>query len=171
MKDWGLQLMKEKLYRINERTTIIIDEADYDNVRQFCWYSNYKKNKVKFVYTMVLHKGKARMIRLTHYLMGKPPKGFVIDHINRNCADNRRSNLRVCTVGENNFNKIGWSKASSYKGVSYYDRNLKKPWKAYISYGKVHIEKRFKTEKEAVLSYNRMAKKYHGEYALLNIIK
>ena len=37
-------------------------------------------------------------------IIGKAPKGFVIDHINRNKLDNRRQNLRFVTPSENTLN-------------------------------------------------------------------
>lgn len=41
------------------------------------------------------------LIKLHHMVFGKPPKGLVTDHINRNKMDNRVSNLRFVTQAEN----------------------------------------------------------------------
>lgn len=47
---------------------------------------------------------KGKYVKLHHIVMGKPPAGFVTDHINRNTLDNRRANLRFCTPQENSLN-------------------------------------------------------------------
>lgn len=39
--------------------------------------------------------------KLHHNIVGKPPKGLVTDHINRDRLDNRRENLRFITNAEN----------------------------------------------------------------------
>lgn len=50
-----------------------------------------------------------------HRLVMKPPKNMVVDHINHNIFDNRKSNLRICSKAENNQNKKGHSITSSTK--------------------------------------------------------
>lgn len=47
---------------------------------------------------------RCRSIFLHKIIMGKPPKGFVTDHINRNKLDNRRCNLRFLTYRMNTLN-------------------------------------------------------------------
>lgn len=41
---------------------------------------------------------------LHHLIVGKPSKGFHVDHINRDKLDNRRVNLRVVTCNQNYLN-------------------------------------------------------------------
>jgi hypothetical protein len=53
-------------------------------------------------YPMTYIKGK--FIKLHHIVVGKPPKGKVTDHINRNKLDNRKENLRFVTQKENLLN-------------------------------------------------------------------
>lgn len=111
-------------------------------------------------------------------MMGTPvPRGFLVDHINRDKLDNRRCNLRLATRAQNEANKrkrrtqAGGKPSSKYKGVSYRKGYKKKPWRAVINYEKRYINiGNFKTEIEAAKAYNEAAKKYFGEFAFLNEI-
>lgn len=53
-------------------------------------------------YPMTYVKGK--LIKIHHMVLGKPEKGLVTDHINRDKLDNRKSNLRFVTQRENLLN-------------------------------------------------------------------
>lgn len=44
-------------------------------------------------------------IYMHHLIVGLPPRGLMVDHINRNKLDNRRSNLRFVTCSQNLINK------------------------------------------------------------------
>jgi hypothetical protein len=96
------------------------------------------------------------------------PKGLLVDHRNLNGLDNRRSNLRLATHGENNQNKRKRKGASSrYIGVSF-EKRIKK-WSARIMYkGKAIWLGNFKNEIDAALAYDKAARKYYGEFARLN---
>ena len=50
-------------------------------------------------------KNKKWEVKALHRIITDCPKGLVVDHINRNPLDNRLSNLRICTVKENNNNR------------------------------------------------------------------
>ena len=106
-----------------------------------------------------------------HKLILNVPKGMQGDHINGNSLDNQRSNLRICTKDENNRNaKIRKDNKSGYKGVVWDKDN--KEWKTRIWFNRKAIYLgRFNNIKEAVVTYNNAALKYHGKFAKLNFIE
>lgn len=64
--------------------------------------------------------------------MHAQPQQFV-DHINKNRADNRKKNLRICERCENNQNRGIYSTNTSGVPGVYFDRQRGK-WAASISY-------------------------------------
>ena len=149
--------------------SVLIDEDDFERVSQYNWgvinsrgliyiYSGRGKNSPL---------GNGKILGIHRFIMNAPI-GKVVDHINHNTLDNRKSNLRICTIGENAINrspnKRGYSK---YKGVSW-DTDCKK-WTAVVSKNKKTVyKKRFKTEMEAAIAYNENALIHHGEFAHIN---
>ena len=95
---------------------------------------------------------------------------MIVDHLNGNGLDNRRSNLRNCTHAENMRNrKINKKNRSGFKGVSYYTKDNK--WRAMIKFNNLRIHIGFYIDpKDAARAYNEAAVKYHGEFANLNKI-
>lgn len=82
-----------------------------------------------------------------HRFITNCPKGLVVDHINRNPADNRRSNLRICTQFENNKNRS--NNTSGITGVTWHSRSKK--WRATIKKnGKQYELGEFKDKDKAI---------------------
>lgn len=101
---------------------------------------------------------------LHHFIIGKPNKGYVVDHVNCDKKDNRLVNLRMCDYYGNSHNT---RPRGEYKGVSY-DKSRKK-WAVYITAkGKHYSLGRYDNPEEAAIVYNNAAVKYHGEFARLN---
>ena len=94
------------------------------------------------------------------------PKHLQVDHINGNKLDNRKENLRLCTNGSNNRNKLA---RTGFKGV--HQARISGKWIAQITknYKVKHLGS-FDTDTEAATAYNKAAKQLHGKYAQLNVL-
>jgi hypothetical protein len=99
-----------------------------------------------------------------------PPYPLVVDHINHNGLDNRKANLRPATKSQNNINKPNIKRKgahSKYRGVTLEKRINK--WQAQIRAKGTHrVIGYFEDEIEAAKAYDAKARKYHGEFAVLN---
>lgn len=73
---------------------------------------------------------------LIHRFLMKPAENEVVDHINGNIQDNRRSNLRITTQQKNLINKAILSSNSSGIAGVWFDQTRKK-WVAEIKMDKI----------------------------------
>ena len=94
----------------------------------------------------------------------------VIDHIDGDRLNNALSNLRWCTVAQNNQNsRKRKQNKSGFKGVSWHKQVRK--WQASIKVNrKSHYLGYFTRLEDAALAYNRAAIAHFGPYARLNEI-
>ncbi len=142
-----------------------VDDEDYDILIERKFYYTSQR-----VVCNVKENGKWKNVAIHHLILGKPKKGFVIDHINRDPLDNRRCNLRVCTQSNNIMNTTKRPNFSSkYKGVSYIQKTKK--YQSTITINGVQKNLgAFKNEIDAAIKYNEAVIKYFGEYGVLNVL-
>lgn len=96
------------------------------------------------------------------YVHGEWPSAE-IDHINRDCRDNRIANLRLATHSENLCNKpVRQDSATRIKGVS---PKRKKFCARIIKDGRRYWLGSFDTPEEAHAVYCQAAQSLHGEFA------
>jgi hypothetical protein len=137
----------------------IVDAADYERVSRYRWHTIRHGSK----FYACCHVG--RKLVSMHRMIVKPRKGYVVDHIDGNGLNNRRGNLRECTVQQNRANARSRGGSSRFVGV--YRRGKK--WVAGIQYrGKYHYLGLFDNETEAARARDRKARELLGEYAYLN---
>ncbi len=141
----------------------LVDDSDYEYLNQFNWHI-HKKPKTSYVRrNKKLENGRMSGIEMHREIM-KPSKGLLVDHINHNGLDNRKSNLRTCTHSQSLANRSFGGK-SKYKGVYY----TKTGWSTQITHNKKNNYLGiFKNEVEAAKCYDEAAKRLHGKFANLN---
>ncbi|MNR37576.1 hypothetical protein D3C85_1556080 [compost metagenome] len=95
----------------------------------------------------------------------KPPKGKVVDHINRITYDNRRDNLRVCDNKENVRNQsVQKNSSTGFTGVIYLKNDNR--YKAEIKYeGNTIYLGVYKNIEDAIKVRKEAEEKYFGEFA------
>ncbi len=159
------------IYGINNvfRGEVVIDSCAVERCKTVKWFIRFRKGKPTSV---AGHTENRRNERMHHYLFGEPPDGFEYDHCNRNALDNKKENVRLCTLTQNQWNR-GLTKAnhSGVKGV-YKPSNWDK-WVARITVNCKNISLgRFTKKEEAVMAYNNAVFKYRDrEFAYFNQLR
>lgn len=165
--------MKE--IQLTQGKFVLVDDWNYEWLTKWKWHAIKKKNTyyaIRFVYINNIQKA-----ILMHREIMNTPKNKECDHIDHNGLNCLEENMRNCTHAENQKNRKSSIRGTSkFLGVSFVNKKYKdKTYRyiiAHISVNKkeLHIGQ-FKTEELAALAYNEAAKKYHGEFANLNIIQ
>lgn len=139
----------------------LVDDEDYEFLNQFSWHLN------ALGYVAMGCKHSRKIITMHRYMACLcDPKVFV-DHADGNGLNNQKSNLRPCSMAQNQMNKKPRG-ASKYLGVA---RNYKK-WRAAIAIkGNLTHLGLFDNEIAAAMVYDAAAIIHHGEFARLNFPK
>lgn len=91
----------------------IIDAVDYSLLSEYKWCFNVSRKNMGYALRNSYPVDRKHPVKIyMHRILVGAKKGEIVDHINRNTLDNRRSNLRIVDRGTNVRN--------SY----YYDRLL-----------------------------------------------
>lgn len=163
--------MKElTLYYKDETFIVLVDDEDYDLVRQYNWFIKPCDHLHYAIRNMRKENGGYTTVPMHRLLMGMPPRNVFIDHVNGNGLDNQRSNLRECTPRENKMNsRPHYNTSSKYKNV-YFRKDIKNnPWQVRIRVdGKLLSFGCYPTEEDAMLVANEAIAKYHGEFGKPN---
>ena len=140
----------------------IIDTEDVERCGPYRWYREISPNgdfRAKNVFVGYL----------SEFIMGfKSTFTMCVDHKDGNTLDNRKSNLQIITMQQNQFKKRKQkNNTSGYRGVYKIARCNK--WMSEIKCdGIKYVLGRFYSKDEAAFVYNKMAVKLFGRFAVLN---
>lgn len=144
----------------NSEAKAIVDSSDGDLIKKYNWFLDKASGYVKRSYW----DGKMnRQVRLHREVMGAN-NGQFVDHINGNRLDNRRCNLRFCTIMQNTANAKQYSNnTTGHKGV-WWAKNRNK-YVAGIGYNnrQIHLGI-FENIEDAIATRIEAEKKYFGEF-------
>lgn len=147
----------------------MIDAEDVERVGRYNWF--YKKNHGRPGYASANISG-GKQVTLSRFIM-EPEPDVQIDHMSGDTLDNRRSNLRPASHGQNSCNSRRRRDAKQrFRGVTEeLIQKTPRPFRGFITtLGRRIYSKPFATDVEAARWYNDMASKHHGEFARLNEI-
>ena len=152
-----MELRMTKVVFLTKGQTALVDDEDYEMVNKINWCvsGGYAYNGARGP---------------MHRFLLSAPTGVMVDHIDGNRLNNRRSNLRLCSNSQNQANRQVFRGASPFKGVVWQKRtNGTGSWKAQlVDQGVVIYLGVFKTDREAAAAYNEEAIRRFGKFASLN---
>lgn len=107
-----------------------VDDADVEWLSRWKWYRYREHYPVRR--TGTASKTSRCETVYMHRVITDAPKGSCVDHINGDVLDNRRCNLRIVSVSENNRNihRLNARNTSGHIGVYWIKKSRK--WGAYI---------------------------------------
>lgn len=141
----------------------LVDEEDLGNLSAYSWCATGKDGRLYAQRSYRDASGKIIKVAM-HRMITGAAKGMVVDHINGNPLDNRRSNLRVVTNQENTWNRRPRG-ATGLNGV----RANKGRWNAQVAPHGIEISLgTFGTKEEAAAAYDVAASAVYGDKAYLN---
>ena len=151
-----------KQIQLTQGKVAIVDDEDFEELNKFKWYC---KRGYAVRTTRIDDKYQTQFI---HRIVNDTPDGLFTDHINSNKLDNRRQNLRSCTIAENSKNrKLSKNNSSSFKGVSF--NKEKGKWIARI---RVNNKNKFlgyyDSAEEAASIYDKASIELHKEFCKTN---
>jgi hypothetical protein len=135
---------------------VYVDSEDLDKIKDIKWFVNLDYyTRRPYVVNRGRGSHKTRKTISLHRLITDAPKGSVVDHINHNTLDNRKSNLRITNVAGNARNK------ENVKGYI-----LDKKYNKYIPmikvYGKRYYGPKQLTPELARAEYLKLKERFMG---------
>ena len=141
---------------------VLIDDEDYESISSMVWRVKKEDLHKGLVYFRSGYKDCKTLHRL---VLGLEKGVGIVDHKDGDTLNNKKENLRVVTVSQNNMNRKNNPNKYGLKGVKQNKKSKTKPYCAVIQVAKKSIYLgSFESPELAHLAYCEASKKYHGEY-------
>lgn len=150
-------------YFNNTNNEFYFDLSDYELIKNYCWL----EAKNGYIYT---RNPDSKKLILLHRIILNVQDNEIVDHINHNVKDNRKSNLRIGTQSQNMMNlSLHKNNTSGVSGVSFYN-NINK-WSAEICVNKDKIKLGlFDNFEDAVKARRKAEEKYFNDWSYKNSV-
>ena len=105
-----------KTISLSRGSFALVDDEDYGRISSHNWWCHSEGYAVR----QQTIDGKRTIIYMERQILGLGPKRLdkrSVDHDNHNGLDNQKGNLRVCSHGQNCYNRSRYNK-TGYKGVT-----------------------------------------------------
>jgi hypothetical protein len=153
-----------KLLKLSQGLFAKVDDDDYEFLAQHKWFAK-KERHVFYACRSVKDGNSYKTIRMHREILKPNNHELVCDHINGDGLDNRKSNLRLCTLSENRINSAQ-RKMNNAGAKGVVKREGENRYYAFISVNKKRIHLgTFDNLEDASTAYQIAAKQHHGEFA------
>lgn len=145
-----------------------IDDEDEPKVAGYRWLANRNRADLWYARTEVREgRQRPRYIGMHRLIVDAKPNQ-IVDHIDGDGLNNRRSNLRIVSHAQNQQNRKVFANRNGFKGV-HAATSTSTPWRATITHhGKTIALGHFAEKWQAALAYDIAALKINGEHAAPN---
>jgi len=137
-----------------------VSDEDYEKLSRFKWY--LAGSGKKYACRQFQLKRYKHYIYMHREIMGNPAQ--LVDHINGDPLDNRRSNLRLANHHQNGINAcLSKANTTGYKNI-YFHKSRKKWYVRVRIPGGEKFAGYYDLKSEAITERDKLYKKYHGDY-------
>ncbi len=142
-----------------------VSDDDFERLSKYKWQLE-QRSHTQYAVRSTTKGGKSIKIYMHREVLGLTHSGQLADHINHNGLDNRRENLRPCTIGQNNAHiRTRIRPELPFRGV-YANRHS---FRARIRQnGRTVGLGRFTTAEAAARAYDQKALELFGAFAITN---
>lgn len=143
----------------------LVDDADYDRIAPHKWVARPSDQSAErwYAYRSQAIPGSPKTLYM-HRSVLLAPAHLLVDHVNGDGLDNRRSNLRLATHGGNVINRE-CPNSTGYRGVR---AEGSRYWAQIEVAGTVVRVRGCPSAEVAARAYDALAREFQGEFAHLN---
>jgi AP2 domain len=145
-----------------------VSDKDYARVRAFKWraFKPAKWSRTLYAVRTDASGRRPTSVLMHRFILGLTDPRVTTDHRDRNGLNNVRSNLRRCTIGQNQFNS-GKHTGRPFKGVTLESRTGKYFARIGLDRQAIHLGT-FDRAEDAARAYDAKALKLYGAFACPN---